>query len=292
MDRKTITKKIADLQVLESLADAYAQISSGRMKQTRDSVVLSREFRAEIQEIFKELQSSYRHEFLSLANKKKLKKGEKLTFLSHNGRSVAVFLSSNTGFYGTLTKKIFNLFAADIKEGKTEATIVGKLGLSMFLETFPDRSYSYFELPDYGLDRDKMGELIRHLVEYEEIRIYYGKFKSIINQYPDKLVISANTDLESNQQAPKVRYLFEPKLEDILMFFETEMFSSVFEQTIVESQLAKLASRMLAMDQAGEKVRENLEATQIESSRLVHYANNKKQMEYMGSILNGRGFNQ
>lgn len=285
MDKKTITKQIRELEVLQVLTDSYAQISSSRMKSTRDTVVLSRDFLYEIQQIFKELQSSYRDEFVKLARKKGFKKGDKITFLAHNGRKVAVFLSTNTGFYGNLIKKVFTIFSEDMQKENMEATIVGKLGLNMFKEVFPDKSYSYFDLSDYTVDRDKMADLIKHLVQYEEIHIYFGKFKSIVNQGVDKVVISAETQLEEGKKEKATKYLFEPSLEEILMFFETEMFSSVFEQTIRESQLAKFASRMLAMDQAGVKIRELLETTKLQDSRMTHYINNRKQLSYFSSVI-------
>jgi F0F1-type ATP synthase gamma subunit len=292
MDKKTITKEIHDLENLKTLAGAYAQISSIRMKKTRGAVIQSREFLADIQDIFKDLQASYRAQFLSLAKKKGIKKNQKITFLSHNGKGVAVFISANTAFYGDLTKKVFNFFIKDIKEKNLEATIVGNLGLNMFRETYPEKSYSFFDLPDYGFDRDKMAELIKHLVQYEEIYIYYGKFKSLVNQEPAKLVISAETPIEETEKDRKViKYLFEPSLEEILMFFETEMFSSVFEQTISESQLAKFSSRMLAMDQAGEKIRKNLAEVKTNNLRLTHSITNKKQLEFLSSIVSvGRSY--
>lgn len=285
MDKKIITRQIDDLTILSSLANAYAEISSGRMKKTRDSVVLARDFITEIQAIFKDLQESYRSEFLKLARKKGYKKGEKLTFLSHNGRKVAVFLSTNVGFYGNITQRVFQSFSNEFEKENLEATVVGKLGLAMFLQAFPGKSYTYFEFPDYGDDKNVMGELIKHLVNYDEIRIYYGKFRSIINQYPDKVVITSETDIGEKSDVKHTKYLFEPSLEEIIMFFETEMFSSLFEHVMSESQLAKLASRMLAMDQAGERIKESLAVARTDYTRLVHYMNNKKQLEYLSSVI-------
>lgn len=290
MDKKTITKEITDLQILENLTNAYAEISSSRMKRTRTSVLSSREFLEEIQGIFKELQDSYREEFLALARKKGIKKGEKLTFLSHNGKSVAVFISSNTGFYGDLSKKVFDLFLSRVNNDNFEATIVGNLGLAMYKDVNPDKAYSYFELPDYGTDREKMAELVKHLVEYEEIHLFYGKFRSLVNQDAEEVVISSETKMNEDKNAKRVKYLFEPSLEDILMFFEKEMFSSIFEQTINESQLAKFASRMLAMDIAGEKIRKNLETTKENKLKLMHAVANKKQLESLSSMISLRRF--
>ncbi len=290
MDKKTITKEIIDLEVLQSLTNAYAEISSGRMKKTRTLVLSSRQFLEEIQGIFRELQDSYREEVLALARKKGIKKGEKVTFLSHNGKSVAVFISSNTGFYGELTKKVFDLFNKKLEGEDFEATIVGNLGLSMFKEINPNKSYSYFELPDYGFDREKMADLVRHLVEYEKIYLFYGKFKNLVNQEAEEVVISSETEIKELDKAKRVKYLFEPSLEDILMFFEKEMFSSIFEQTINESQLAKFASRMLAMDAAGERIRKSLQISKENKLKLMHAVANKKQLESLSSIISARRF--
>lgn len=291
MDKKNITKRIVDLELMKSLADAYAEISSSRMKRTRDGVILTRNFLEEISAIFKEVQASYAKELASISRRKGGKKGEKLTFLAHNGKEVAVFISANTGFYGNLTKRVFDFFIKEVEEKNLEATIVGSLGLAMFRDRAPGKPYSYFQLPDYGIDRANMAALVRHLVEYEAIRIYYGKFKSIINQIPDVITISSGEESQVAKAEVLVKYLFEPSLEEILMFFETEMFSSIFEQAINESQLAKFASRMLAMDQAGQKVKEALEGTKLDSRRLTHHIDNKKQQEFLSSIMLGRSFN-
>jgi F0F1-type ATP synthase gamma subunit len=289
MDKKTITKDISDLENLKNLANSYAQISSHRMRTTRESVLNSREFLAEINTIFLELQASYNRQFMSLARKKGFRKGEKITLLNHNGKDVAVFISANTAFYGDLTKKVFDLFIDEINNKNIEATIVGSLGLNMFRQIAPDKSYSYFDLPDYGMDRDKMSSLVKHLVQYERIHIFYGKFKSLISQLPDQVVISAETPVGSYQMGTPVKYLFEPSLEEILMFFETEMFSSIFEQTINESQLAKFASRMIAMDLAGEKIKKSLDELKLTNSRINHNVANKKQLQSL-SIMSARRF--
>ncbi len=57
---------------------------------------------------------------------------EKITFLAHNGKTVAVYLSANTGLYGDIVRKTFDLFMKDAQTGGIEATIVGKHGLGLF----------------------------------------------------------------------------------------------------------------------------------------------------------------
>jgi len=52
MDLKQLNAEIGNLQSLGDIADAFAQISSTRMKKTRESVLLSRSFLEALNVIF------------------------------------------------------------------------------------------------------------------------------------------------------------------------------------------------------------------------------------------------
>ena len=50
-------------------------------------------------------------------------------------------------------------------------------------------------------------------------------------------------------------------------FFEAEIFASLFEQTIFESQLAKFASRMTSLELRVENIRDILKKINLEKKR-------------------------
>lgn len=285
MAKADTKKEMENLEVLEALTKAYARISSSRIKKTRDGVLTNRDFLDMLDKIFNQVRVSYKRKVMNLA--KKSKEG-KITFIPHNGRTVAVYLSANTGLYGDLPKKVFLDFAKEVKEKNLEATIIGKVGLSLYLEEFPKRPYTYFDLPDYGIDKKNMAKIVEHLVPYEAIHVFYGKFRSIVMQEPALIDISAETSLNAksdDEGVEKIRYLFEPTMEEILMFFEEQMFTSLFEQAVRESQLAKFASRMLSMDKAGENIRKNIKKEKLNLVRLSHLEENRKQLNAMPSIF-------
>lgn len=286
MNKKALVNEISSLTGLGELSRAYAEIASGRMKKTRSSVLQNRNFLAAIDSIFSEVRESYKREVLALAKKKGGKGG--ITFLAHNGKTTAVFLSANTGLYGDIVPRTFRLFMEELRKGDVEATIIGKLGLSLFLEEEPTRSYTYFDLPDYGIDKGELGEIVRHLAPYEEIHIYHGKFQNIVRQEPTLFNISAETPLtyaSEKKEKKGVRYLFEPTLEEILIFFESEMFTSLLEQAVRESQLSKFASRMLAMDKAGENIKQRLGRVKLDMLRYTHAIANRKQLDTFASAF-------
>lgn len=279
--KKELANELAELSALSLLSEAYADIAALRMKRNRSFVIKSRQFLDELADVFYEILASYKQKVEQLA-KEKSKAGEKITFLSHNGKTVSVLLSANVGLYGDIVARTFDLFRQDFDERGREATIIGRLGLSLFREVYPTTPYTYFDFPDNVVRSDLMDEIIKHLVSYEEIRIFYGKFQSVINQVPARSNISAEViDLdEANRRKPKQvkKYIFEPTLERLLEFFEGQIFASLIDQTFRESALAKFASRIRSMNTASENISKELKEVQFKKLRFSHVIDNRKQL--------------
>lgn len=282
--KKEIDDEIKDLQGLKQMVQIYSEIASIRMIKIRNHVLKNRRFLDSIHDIFKDALSAYSAKLSVLARRGKLEKGGKITFLAHNGKTVAVFISANTGFYGDVVPRTFEKFLDDINNEDVEVTIIGRLGLSLFQSTRPNEPHTFFNLPDYGIDQNKLSQIIRHLVQYEKIRVYYGKYQSVVTQKPTKMEITAGTPITDDIEEPEVKYLFEPSVEKILTFFETQIFASLFDQSIRESQLAKFASRIIAMDSAGENIRKHIDKMNLTKLRVEHRNKNRKQLNTLTSV--------
>jgi len=276
--KKEIEREIIQVTSLEMLTEVYGEIAATRMMKIRGFVLRNRQFLASIESIFRDSLASYAKKLSDLVRKGKIKAGGKVTFLAHNGKVVAVFISANTGFYGDVVKETFKKFIADFRKGDVEVTIIGRVGRSLFLEQEPDLPYTYFDLPDYGSNEVVLSEVIKHLVQYDEIRVYYGKYQSIVTQKPTAFSISAGTPISGDVGEPNIDYIFEPTVEKILMFFETQIFASLFDQSIRESQLAKFASRILAMDRASQNIDKRLKNLDLDKLKLSHGSFDRKQL--------------
>jgi F-type H+-transporting ATPase subunit gamma len=288
LSKKLVASQINELNVLEMVTQAYAEIASMRMKKIRAFVLKNREFMGSIEDIFQEVLNSYRHRILSLAKERRLGKDKNITFLSHNGKKAAVFLSANTGLYGDIVSKTFELFIKEIEKENLEVTIIGKLGKALFEQVKPNTPYTYFDFPDYQTNEEQFVQIIKHLVAYEEIRVFYGKFQSAVAQVAAESSISAVTSsLEKKEEIekPVIKYLFEPSLEEILMFFEAEIFASLLDQIIRESQLAKLGSRITAMSKATENINKSLNEIKLAKLKLSHNLANRKQLNSLSGLL-------
>lgn len=283
--KKEIDQEKTQVKVLAELSEVFGEIAAIRMRKIRDSVLKNRNFLSAIESIFRDSLAAYAGKLSELAKKGRIKEGGKVTFLAHNGKTVAVLISANTGFFGEVIKETFEMFLNDVRANDWEVTIIGKVGRSLFIASEPNRPYTYFELPDYGIDVAKLETAIRHLVQYEEIRVYFGKYQSVVTQKPTSFKISAGTPISGKTQAPAVKYIFEPSVEKILMFFETQIFASLFNQSLRESQLAKYASRILAMDSASQKIQKRVNELRLEGLKFSHRLENKKQLNSLAPII-------
>jgi F-type H+-transporting ATPase subunit gamma len=259
MNKRQLSQQIEEVQLLETVTKAYGEIAASRMKKTRDGVVQVRDFIDGMKLIFEDVRREYVAEY---ANKK-----SKITFLAHNGKKVLVLLSSNAGLYGDIVKATYHAFAQELAKENYEVAIVGKTGLSLFKSQFPGRDVTFFEIPDEKSDSTDLIPLIKHVVKYDEIHMFFGKFQNIVTQVPAEIVISSHIDLTSSADGVKhMRYLIEPDSAKVLSFFEAEIFSALFDQSIAESILAKLGSRILAMNRASDNI--SREKTRLSLRRL------------------------
>ncbi len=283
--RKIIEAEIGDLAGLGGIVTTYKEIAATRITRTRNSVLKSHTFLTEINEMFFQVKTSYRQEVARFTNQKKLKDPSKISFIKHNGKTVAVYLSSNTGLYGDIVKRTFDLFSKEARGTGYDIAVMGRLGLRLVEESNFPPPYAYFDFPDQRMDDQKLREIASYLIKYEKVVVFYEQFQTLVNQVPVVSDISGNSlSAAQTTSAPALKYLFEPSLEKVLQFFEKEIFAQVFEQTIRDSQLAKFASRLVTLDAASENIKKRLDRIVFEAVRLSHREKNKKQSQTFSSM--------
>ncbi|MEK7168889.1 MAG: F0F1 ATP synthase subunit gamma [Patescibacteria group bacterium] len=282
---KWIKNEIETVNNFKNLSDIYGEIASIRMMKIRESVLKNRDYIFSITQIFYEALASFLRKTTKISLNKKFLKKNRITFLSHNGKMVFVLISANTGFYGDVVTKTFNKFVNELKTSDAEVTIIGKIGKKIFSENFPKRPFTFFELPDYGSDKNKLLAIINHLVQYDEVRVYYSAYDTVINQRPLMSNLTAGTTLIQKAEKSKEEFIFEPSVEEILMFFEKEVFGSFFDQTIKENQLSKLSGRIMAMDRASLSIKNRIKEINFDYLKIRHREMNKKQLSLLQSLV-------
>lgn len=283
--KNILENEIENLIGLSDMVLAYEEIAASRIKNSRSTVLNNRIFMSEIREIFEEVISSYRKQVEALMKTKKIKNSDEFSFINKNGKTLYLLISANTGLYGGLIKRTFDLFIENSKNMTSDKAIIGKLGLSMWEQTKIKEKYYYFDFPDQSVDSKILKEILNFLISYEKVVVFYGQFQNLIKQDATFSDISGNTRSEKAPTRGVVKYFFEPSLGKILEFFEKQIFASIFEQTVRESQLAKIASRLTTLDNASENISKKLLLLTSQENRSMHHEQNKKQLETFASRI-------
>lgn len=249
-NKKQLEKDLVLTNSLRGLAQAYEEISVTKMQRVRGRVLSSREFLEELSKVFSDVKSSYKSEIMRLIAHRK-KGSVSFSTLEKNGKSIAILLSSNNKLYGDIGKKVFRLFLDTVKEQDSDIYIIGKVGREYYEATEGKRPYQYVEFPDNENAEKSIDTVIKLLEQYETVNIFYGQFVNVLSQNAIFANLSGNQGLEDEEKAKKeVKFSFEPSLEATLSLFENQIFNSLFKQTLHESELSHVASRLKQMENA------------------------------------------
>lgn len=288
--RKIIVENLEALNSLKDLAQSYEEIAVIRMQKIKDSVLKTRDFLADLSDVFVDLKSSYNREVKDLLAKRKTGDKTILPLLQKNGKTLMVYLSSNGRLYGSVTQKTYRLFTQDLKKPEGQSSdimIIGSAGKEMYETSSGARPFTYFDIPDIGVDLGHIKQLMQKFLQYEEVHVYYGKFDNVINQTPIGTSITGENIFESEVIETinrEDKFIFEPILEKIFYFFETQIIANLFSQTLLENQLARHASRVNAMEEALLHIEEESKKLTQQSNNLKHQLANRKQLETISGI--------
>jgi F-type H+-transporting ATPase subunit gamma len=272
---RKLKDEISTNSQLKLLTQAYQEHAITQINLARYSVVASREFMQELAEIFSNVKSSYEIYLKALGSKGKKQLQEKL---EKNGREVLILLSSNGKFYGDLVNKVSRLFLEAARNKNVDIVIVGSEGKKLYEVSHINKRFSYFEIPDTNITLEMLKPLIVNIIPYKKATIFYGKFNNIITQEP--VESSLTGDMPATQaKEGETNFLFEPSVEKIMEFFESQIFSMLLSQTVNEGKLARFASRIKAMESAQNNLEKQLEALVNRQRRLRSMEINKKQLQ-------------
>jgi F0F1-type ATP synthase gamma subunit len=295
---KAIITQIEDLTGFKDIVGASEEIASMKMRSIRNKVLLSRDLNEELTEIYREVTISYKNQLLQLMQ---VKKGEKalkqvsesqISLKTGNGEHACVYLSANSGLFSKILERTYHEFTAYLDQHKESTPIIiGDFGKNLFANEFPGRPFIFYSLREDKSSESVMKKITEDLAGYSSVIIFYAKFESMASQTTTILDVSGedtiNPDLTKSQKQapiPSTHYLFEPSLEKITLFFETEIFAGIIQQTVTESDLARYASRISTLDMARENIDEQLKRVNLEKRFAIHRLMNKKQTEAITGI--------
>jgi len=275
----------------------YQELAAMQMQRVRDSILQTRRYMDGLSDIFIDVRQSHYQKMRELIEKnaKKNKVAQangvkhhiSLSSLKKNGKSLVVFISPDTKFSGDIIGRVFANFKTYYTGKNSDVALVGVIGERLFKQAFPGHEYTLFRIADRMVDFDELIPLIKFAIDYEQVDIFYSRFFSLITQEPVSNNITGDTDFFEQTQAverEKRNFLFEPPLEEMLEFFEIQVFSSLIRQAVHESYLANLGSRIINLDAATQNISAQNAKLNKELNVTQRHLLNRKQRERMAGM--------
>jgi F-type H+-transporting ATPase subunit gamma len=285
MNSKNVRQLDMEIELTRSiqlLAKTYEELAVMQMQRIRKSVENTRKYTDDLNKIYSEVKFSYRKKLLT--TKKGKADSLSLTTFNKNGKKLALLITPDHRFTGNIAKKVFYPFYEYINTENCDVAVIGKVGKEMFDQTGFSHSFVYINIPETS-DYEALDKIFDYMLKYESIEVFHGKFMNLINQIAVKQNLTGD-ELESNDYdaVRSEEYLFEPTAEKILNFFEEQIFGTLFKQILSEASLARLGSRISAMETATNNAGLSVKMLNRNKNAFMKAMDNKKQLQRISGI--------
>lgn len=278
MQKKTdLIEEIQFLDNLHNLATVYESISTMKMQQIRKSIISRRLYVNNLMDIFRSLQYERSEKEYSLLDQKDLKP------------LATVIITANAKFHGDILRRIYEYFIKHY-DGKGDLFVIGKIGRE-YIKQYSDKiQFQEYDISDINFTVNDLKPILFHLLKYRKIHVYYAIFKNIVEQVTVETDITdleklTKEEIEKAQQEQHYQYLYEPSAQQISSFIHNNVTAMSLLQTLSETHLARLASRMNAMESLLGKINEDIKGLKQKERRVKRGIQDSKQLDRLSGMM-------
>jgi ATP synthase F1 gamma subunit len=237
-------RQYTDLATIEEIAKVFETIASVQIRQIRDRVVASREFFHELWSLYIQLRIDSNSPVATLLPTRTI------------DRTAVILISSEDTLSGSIDEELVDEVLGSVNEQTTDFFVIGKKGAKLLRNQgiIPTK---VFPLPDISKPVNVV-PIIALTQDYKTTVVYFEQFVNLTTQQVQVFELVAGISRLSEAEAKvgdttlifSSDYIFEPSLEEVVMYLESMMRATALTELILESRLAQLASRFRAMSSA------------------------------------------
>lgn len=236
---------------LKTITSGYSEISASKLQKIRGTMEANISFAKELAEVFQQIRRE--------AAKRGVKQTPKIKEVVH------ILITSNNRFYGNLERPLAHYFQTATQNASPDLIgggiriVVGKTGATFLIASRYPLDYQPLIFRADLPTSDELKTIINLVKTYQTVLVYHSRFKTVLTQIPVISDVSESVTQPTSENIP-IKYIFEPEIGKILEFFETQILQIFIEQTFLESELARTAARLTAMDTAETNANDYLKA--------------------------------
>lgn len=266
-----INRLIKDGASLKLISQSLSEVSALRLSRIKDRTEHNRHFFDEISAVY--------HMIKIIAAQKKI-------FITKNKQTISILLTSNYRFSG-FTNQLIRFFIKNTAKFETQRVVIGKTAnqsMSSIADNIPYQSLVFKDdLPSYD-ELKYLSDIVNH---YQRVLIFFTKFESMLSQKPSVQDITASAS-QIEVPTKELSYIFEPEIRKVLTFFDTQITILLLEQTFLETELSRVAGRLITMSEAERKAELFIATKKVSLSTAKKSLNNTKLLETLISQIKFR----
>ena len=236
---RQVAQEVKEMDTIRAMLSSFEEIAARKMQSVRVGRELARDYYTSLSQVSSEV-------------------GIDLTErgLEQSQIGAVVLLGSNGGMYGELTERVALSTVAYLREHPTgvDVFVIGAASAEMVHALLPDLRFETSNVSDTSWDQSWWSSVIERLKIYRAVKVFYGQFVNLVNQQINIRDLSGEFTWEHlsqevrEERRGKLKYLYEPGVEAVAKTLSGEVFAQILDDTWHESQLAKLASRLIQLD--------------------------------------------
>lgn len=237
----------ASMRTIVSLTSAFESLSSMKIMQTKNRVLISNEFFAEVWNIYKQIRVDAMFNFGRSTND------------VVSSKEALILITAPSGLTGDIDHRLVRKFREYHDPDNQYIIVIGRHGAQQ-LSRSQIKYDKYFDLPqkDY-INVDPLLDIIK---QYSKSRVFYQSYTSLTQQDIKTVDISdaistmgkiADLSTVDDEKITEKNYIFEPSSYAVAAYLESSILRLMLIQYIYDSRLAQYASRFRAMSVAKER---------------------------------------
>ena len=281
-----IATDLGQVETIHSLTGVFENIASMRIGRIKDQVLASNNFFLELWQLYTQLRVETNTPAL-----------QALAARHTTNKTAFILITSEGGLSGDIDQRIVDVMKQDYRQREVDLIVIGYHGVTLLQQAGIEVKQLLQEALGKNLPVSdspvEVTPVINAIASYKHAEIYYQKFISLAQQRVEKIaLLSAVRSLgeaKSNgqQTITPQEFLFEPSIDEVVVYLEKVMMEIALGQTILDSRLSQLASRFNAMRQAGDRAEDlskDLKRAFFNAKRALSDARIREVVSAMGAL--------
>ena len=261
-------QNIEDIEAAMYITGALRDISAIELKKLRKKFDKNNSF-------YEELLELYQLVWL-ISSKNNLK--EK----TNNNKNLFVAYTTNSHFYGSVNYDIMTRFIKDT-DSKSNCLIIGDTGRQIWTSQPKKRKdVKFLTFEDETPNDIEINHFLDDISKYDHVYVYYPGFTTVFHQDVEVSDITykpSKSTLVKDKFKDLPKYLFEPDLSEMVDFFNTQVRHVLFDRLLLETQISRVAARLVKMDTADQSAKKLIKIEKRNLGRIRASFSSRRMLE-------------